>query len=277
MKTPSDIKHIIAEKVSGKISPAHDAFGHHYSFESSGVLVDSVTTILSRMIAKPHLLAWSIKKGIEWLESNDRWTRLKDPQFRAEYMIGAQTAYTEFRDDAGSVGTTAHNACEAYINYWINSGQKHPDIRSLFMPHADTRAIAAARAFEALVAKNPTMIPIASEILVGDERYSAGTLDYLCMIDGNLELWDFKTSNQVDPISYPMQVAAYKHFFMKMTGLKIKKVRIIHLSKDSDKFGVYLVPKTNDAFNAFKHLCVAYKWCVSDVDKLPKDIKRIVI
>jgi len=272
-----EIKDIIALKVTGKIVPAHDQYGHHYRFVESGILVDSVTTILGRLVSKPHLLSWSIKKGIEWLEKNDRWTRLSDHQYREEYMVGAQTAYTEFRDDAGSVGTTAHNACEAYINKWMETGERPSDIKAFFESGSDSRAIAAARAFEALVHKKQTMEPIASEILVGDSKLSAGTLDFLCLVDGKLELWDFKTSNQVDHVSYPIQTATYKYFFQKMTGLKIHAVRIIHLSKDSDRFTVYNVPKTFEAFKVFKHYCAIDSWVRSRYEKLQRDIKRITI
>jgi hypothetical protein len=140
----------------------------------------------------------------------------------------------------------------------------------------DPRAIASMRAVEAYFHRHD-ITPIASELLVGDIRYSAGTLDFLAIVDGALTLIDFKTSNSVDGISYSMQVAAYKYFFERMTGLKIKRVKILHLSKDYDKFTVYIVKALPQAFRAFKQICGLYDWVSDSKEKVLKDVKRVTI
>ena len=266
------LKTIIKEKVDGKWVPKHDAFGHHYS--NGSILQDSVTTKLG-ILNKPHLLKWAIRKGVEFLEFENRWQRLASHD-REELLSGAQSAYTDIRDDAGSVGTQAHNGIEKYILEWISTQKRPDDIKKFLIEKADPRAIASARGIEALF-KTKEIIPVASEILVGHHKYSAGTLDFLCFWEGKLTLVDFKTSNHIDKISYSMQVAAYKYFFEHMTGIKIPQLKIIHLSKDYDKYDIYKVNNIGQASIAFKALCRVYDWMTDGKEKVAKDIKRLRI
>ncbi len=268
------IKLAIKEKIEGVWEPRHDSFGHHYKHKDHEEIQDSVTTKL-QILNKPHLLKWSIRKGIEWLEVEERFSRLSGPD-REELLAGAQSAYTDIRDDAGSVGTQAHDAIEKYILDWIRTGQRVDDIKVYFKPESDPRAIAAARGIEALF-KKKNIVPLASEILVGHPKYSAGTLDFLCAFEGKLTLVDFKTSNAIDKISYPLQVAAYKYFFEYMTKIKIPDLKIIWLSKDSDKYEIYKVNEIPKAWKTFKAICTIYDWIYSKNIKCEKDINRIII
>lgn len=214
--------------------------------------------------------------GVQWLVKDDRYLKLKEEVYHEEMIAGAQLAHTDIRDEAGGVGTIAHNAAERYINDWIASGEMPPSIVSFAPENCDPRSIASMRAVEAFFKKH-NIVPLASEILVGDIRYSAGTLDFLALMDGKLTLIDFKTSNAVDKISYSLQVAAYKYFFEGMTGLKIKECKILHLSKDYDKFEVYKVLNLPQAWKAFKNVCGAYDWIYGPKEKIIKDIKRLSI
>lgn len=272
--TPVEIKKVINEKVSGIWEANHDTSGHRYRNTITGHIQRSVTTKLG-ILSKPHLLKWSVKVGVEWLMVEDRWQRLFIPHWKDEMMTGAQLAHTGIRDTAGSIGTVAHDMAERYINEWI-AGHQPEDIKTLAPNDADPRSIASARAVESWFKKHD-IVPLASEILVGENKYSAGTLDFLCLLEGKLTLIDFKTSNGVDDISYSLQVAAYKYFFEQMTGLKIVDCKILHLSKDYDKFTVYKVMKLAQAYKAFKMVCGVYDWMYSKNDKIKKDIKTIKI
>jgi len=309
MKKIQTVKDNVQKYCLGKILPKHDNYGHHYAFTDSGLVVDSVTTILS-ILRKDHLLKWAITKGVEWLEVSDRWTRLGDPLYRSELLVGAQTAHTDIRDDAGNVGTQAHNAIELYLIEWINTGVKPQDIR-LFFPFVtkeedlwqipgyvpirltaprksikisdelwivdtDPRAIASARGVEKLFNEHK-VVPLYSELLVGDQKYSAGTLDFLCLWDGVLTLVDWKTSNKIDKISYPLQISAYKYFFQHMTGIRIKQCKLIHLSKTSNSFTVWNLVDSVSCWVAFKALCVAYRWMNDRKEHLLKDKKILQI
>lgn len=269
------VKAIIKAKVIGIWEPCHDDNGHRYRNTKTGHIQRSVTTKLA-ILSKPHLINWAVKMGAEWLLKEDRINRIATERFRDDMIKGMQLAHADIRDDAGGVGTIAHNAAERYINEWIEFDERPTDMQKFSIANPDPRAIASMRAMEAFFAKN-SIIPIASEILVGDIRYSAGTLDFLCIFNGKLTLIDFKTSNAVDQISYSAQVAAYKYFFEKMTGLKIESCKILHLSKDYDKFDVWKIANAAKAWNAFKRICGTYDWIYGPGNKIIKDIKRTKI
>lgn len=269
------IQEIIKLTITGVWEPNHDTSGHRYLNTKTGHSQRSVTTKLS-ILSKPYLIRWGIKMAIEWLQIEDRWQRLGHESWREEMISGAQMAHLDVRDDAGRVGTQAHNAIERYINEWIDRSERPADIKTFANEGDDPRAIASMRAVESFFIKR-NIVPIASELLVGDIRYSAGTLDFLCLMDSKLSLLDWKTSNAVDPISYSAQVAAYKYFFESMTGLTIKQTKIIHLSKDYDKFGVYRVCNIPKAWKAFRQICGVYDWIYSRGEKLEKDIKKLAI
>lgn len=280
MKKSEKIRQIIAEKVIDQIQPEHTSTAHFYRFPS-GKLQPSVTSKL-QLLSKPHLTRWAIKMAIEWLEVDDRWRYLASDVTRSSYIQGATEAHTDIRDEAGNVGTQAHNAIEDYIKAWLVTGKRPKEIKDFFPIVdgrfvADYRAVAAARAFSSLVDKYK-IIPLASEILVGDEKVSAGTLDFLCLWDKKLTLVDFKSSNSIDQIGYSLQVSAYKYFLRKMTGLSIKQCKIIHLSKDSDRFTVYNVLRTWEAYRIFRHVCLVWDWVYNTkVDKIVKDVKKVTI
>jgi len=274
-ETVLKIQEVIAAKVTGIWVADHDDYGHRYRNTQTGHVQRSVTTKLG-ILSKPHLLSWAIKMGAEWLLKEDRLNRFATERFRDDMIKGMQIAHTDVRDDAGAVGTIAHNAAERYINDWITSGEKPVDMVQYSIPNPDPRSVASMHAMEKFFEKHE-IIPIASELLVGDNRYSAGTLDFLAIMDGELTLIDFKTSNHVDQISYSMQVAAYKYFFEKMTGLKIKQCKILHLSKDYDKFTVWKCLKMPLAWKSFKQICGVYDWIYGASEKIIKDVKRISI
>lgn len=283
-KEVKQIKKIVDEKVIGKITPEHTDDAHFYRFPT-GELLPSVTT-KTKIINKPHLLRWSIKKAIEWLEVEDRFANLSVIDYRNDMIDGAFSAHVKVRDDAGDVGTQAHNAIELYIKDWIKNDKRPGDIKEFFpntysvatnsfVRGIDPRAVASARALEKLMI-DKDVYPLYSEILVGHPKYSAGTLDFLCMWNGKLTLADFKTSNSVSD-DYALQTVAYKFFFEYMTWLKIEQIKIIHLSKDSDKYTLYKVNRMASALKAFKGVVSLYDWMYNGREKLSKDVKRIVI
>lgn len=268
-----DIQKIIEKKVYGKIEAAHDDRGHHYRFVDTGTVEDSVTT--RNVLDKPHLVSWSIGLAIDFLSEGDRWQRLSGPE-RESLIKSAKLQHTDVRDDAGTVGGDAHDVIEHWIKEWISTGVKPGDIREYVARagHTDYRVVAACRAAEAVFGKY-NVVPVATELLVGVEGYGAGTLDLLVLNEkGELELFDWKTSNNINDF-YSIQVSAYKKLFEMMTGLKIKSCKILKIDKFSDKFKAYNIPNTTQAWRAFKSLSVVYHWQNNGQDKLVED-KKIV-
>jgi len=74
---------------------------------------------------------------------------------------------------------------------------------------------------------NPDLKSIQSEQVVGSKKYKyAGTLDLVCIKDGELWIIDFKTSAGIYP-NYERQVSAYKQAYEEMYGVEIKHTAIL--------------------------------------------------
>jgi len=274
-RTPEQVRKIIEEKVVGKVTSQHNDKGHYYQVEGGLGLTASVTTKLG-ILSKPHLSKWQIRVALEWMQVGDRWERFNQKDTSSDMLLGAMAAPYDVRDEHGFVGTIAHQAAEDYINHYLDTGIA-PESMTKFLPSGcDARAVASTRGIEMFFKKNE-IIPIASEILVADRKYAAGTLDFICLMNGKLTLIDFKTSNAVDEVSYSMQVAAYKYFFEKMTGLKIQQCKILHLSKSDDRFTVYKINNLKEAYRIFKNICLTYDWINDPSKKVEKDVIRVVI
>jgi hypothetical protein len=271
----TEIKKIIEEKVVGIYVPEHSALGHQYRNTKTNKLVTSVTTKL-QAISRPHLIPWSVKMGALWLMEGDRAQKLLNPNSTEAMIQGMQMASTDIRDNAGGIGTIAHGMAERFFNEWISFGKPPEDIRIFAPNNCNPASIASARAFQKWTEKN-NIIPIVSEIIVGHDDYSAGQVDLIVYINGKLTLCDIKTSNGIDE-SYRYQVAAYKYMWEYMTGIKIESCKILHLSKDYDKFEIYNVKKLPQAWKTFKSICYLYDDMKLKRDtKISKDIKKLVI
>lgn len=272
---------IINNKVAGKVVACHDATGHHYRFTDNGNVVDSVTTKLS-ILDKPHLKNWAVKMGLEWLEKDNRWEKYLEAKKDTanEYLQGAILAHTDIRDDAGNCGTHVHQAAEDFINQWISTSVKPDDIVQ-FIPEAaksDGRVWAGARSVKKLFDDRPNIVPIASELLVGNEKMSsAGTLDLLVLNGKDIEIWDLKTSNSIDRIGYSVQVAAYSSMFTSMTRLHPKTWRVIKISKDYDKVDLYKLIGYGKATKCFRALSKVYDLINNNQFTLEKDVLKITL
>lgn len=264
-------KTIINEKVVGKIKAMHNDNGHFYMVEGSLTLTASVTS--KNIIDRPHLVPWAVGLAIDFLEAGDNWQRLKGPE-REDLLKAAKLQYKDVRDSAGTIGGFSHSILELWEAEWIRTGLKPESILDFIPKDSPPQVIGSCRSAEQVFNKY-NVTPIAFELLVGLPNVGAGTLDLIVMNEkGELELWDWKTSNQVNDY-YAIQTAAYCHFFEKMTGLKIKRIKILKIDKWSDRFKVYNIPNHKQAYKAFKAVSAVYDWLHNGEDKLTED--KIII
>lgn len=265
----------IADKIEGKILPKHDEDGHKYLFVDTGEIVRSVTTKI--IVDRPHLVPWAVRIAFEWMES--RWPAMNQVN-RDGYLKGAQMASADVRDDAGSIGTLGHNAIEDYCNEWITTGVQPKDIRTFINPTSDPRVFAIARSAEKIFKDRPQYRPLAVEILVGDIGLrSAGTLDALVMNmeTGDVELWDWKSSNDVHD-TYAIQVGAYATMFEEMANLRIDNIKIAHLSKDYDKPVLHVIVDRQRAVKSFAAISEVFDYLYdNNQDILIKDERTLEV
>lgn len=268
--TVDQVQRAIKEKVLGRVVPCHTDDGHFYSIDG-GPSIESVTTM--NIIDKPHLIPWAARLAVQYVHKNQLWDQLDDK----DVMRAATTQHIARRDDAGSVGGVAHDAIEKYVEWWIRTGERPDDIKEFLAPDADYRSVAAARAASKAFDKYK-VTPIAAELLVGVDGVGAGTLDLLVLNEkGQVELWDWKTSNQVNEF-YAAQVAAYAHMFTEMTGVEIADpLRICKLSKDDATFKVYTVTDRPAALELFDKCALLFLHRKNHPELLKEDKKVVKI
>ena len=283
-----EYRKIINDKVLGKIQAVHDNEGHKYLFVDSGKVVRSVTTKLG-IIDKPQLIPWSIKVAFEYMDGI--WQNNAPESVRNNLIKIAQEVPNTIRDEAADIGHVAHDVIEKnaldkieYLMQMFNGSivmsqnaiDRTDDIRNYIPAGADAKIFAITRSAERAF-RDFDCIPLATEILVGDEDIAAGTLDMLVMNKlGEVELWDWKSSNYVHD-TYALQVEAYREFFERMTGIIISRVRIVHLSKECDEPTMYYVPGGTQSFEAFVHASALYDIMNNGKTKLELDVKKITI
>lgn len=289
MYTLKEVRESIDANVVGKIKALHTVDKHIYGFVGTNHTVDSVTQ--KNILEKPHLIPWAVGLGITFLEEDDRFTQLKGPT-RDDLIMTAKFIHRDARDQAGGWGTAVHDTLEMWVRLWMETGKRPEPITELLKKRGieDYHVWGGARSGEATFDKYPC-IPAATEILVGKDgekkAEGAGTLDMLVWVPsgrktaeglelGHLELWDWKTSNDVDDF-YAMQVSAYRRYFQHMTGIKIKYVKIFKLDKESDRFKVYDVPRPNEAAAAFRAISRVYDWRENGRKKLVEHKNRVKI
>lgn len=289
MYTLQEVKDNIEKNVIGKIVPLHTVDKHIYGFVDSKHTTDSVTQ--KNIIDKPHLIPWAVGLAIAFLEEDNRFEQLKGPT-RDDLILTAKFIHRDARDEAGGWGGKAHDTIEEWVKDWMKNGVKPEDITTYLRAKGieDYHVWGATRSGEAVFAKY-NAIPVACEILVGidgkKKPEGAGTLDILVWVPsgqfnddgyelGHLELWDWKTSNNVNDF-YAMQVSAYRRYFMHMTGLEVNGLKIFKLDKSSDRFKCYNVPYPNKAAAAFRRLSHVYDWMYNNQKKLVEDKVRITL
>jgi hypothetical protein len=264
MQTSATLKDTIRDKVEGKLVPAHDELGHHYRFVEDDTIVDSVTTKM--IIDKPHLAKWSGRMAAEYVIQH----RNQIDTNAEEVIRLASLAHEDIRDTAGDIGTRAHDVIEKYVLQWLTTAEKPKNILTHCDPFDEPQVKSAVRAAERFFNEYQLILPIASELLVGDKELGvAGTLDLLALEGDKVCVVDWKTSNAVND-DYAIQVAVYGELFKRMTGIKIDKYYIVKLSKKDGTYELHEVLEPRRALAAAKGVFKAYDWFKNDRDKLKK-------
>ncbi|MCM8783676.1 MAG: hypothetical protein NC818_02705 [Candidatus Omnitrophica bacterium] len=208
----------------------------NHTYTVNGEKYPSVHAILN-LLDKPALIPWAIKTVITYLAENNITPNPKDSY---RYY---QEALRE-RDRAATTGTETHS----FISQAL-SGQKHASSSQDTAPYV---SLADRGGFQAAFAKwfneaQPTLV--ASEAVVISPTYKyAGTIDALCLIQGELWLVDFKTSPKIYD-DHILQIAAYrqaieemggywvlsgdKYVFHSLEGKRIAHTGIVRLDKSS--------------------------------------------
>ena len=139
------------------------------------------------------------------------------------------TVRADVLDNAANKGSIVHNAIENYLKFGIE------DISEEYKPYF--------LAFLRFLSdKQPNILATEKKVYHKFLRY-AGTVDFICEIDGKVYLIDFKTTAVLMKMLTEVQLEAYKKA-LESHGIKIDAKAVLHLRKD----GTYrFVPQENDS------------------------------
>jgi hypothetical protein len=158
----------------------------------------SVSTLIANGIPKPFLTRWAAREAATYAVDNlPRLAGLPEATAVAEI----KRAPFNRRDDAASLGDAVHAVIEGIITRPTVLPSLPEGVRAVQV----APFISAFRQFDADY--QPTWLH--SEATVVSKRYGyAGTLDALCVLDGQVTILDVKTGNRVYP-EVALQTAAY--------------------------------------------------------------------
>lgn len=212
---------------------------------ADGTRVPSVTTILSRFKDSGALMKWAYTTGREHgrLEAEGK---------------DAPTSLYEVSGKAADIGTAAHSMVEARIKGGSPESTEH----YLSLSSEDQEKAANAFGMYERWAAQTRLEVVAQEVgLISEAHRFGGTLDAIGLIDGELCLVDWKTSNGVYS-DYLLQLAAYRVLWEEANPDKILSggFHLCRFSKEHGDFAHHYYRELDDAWAMFHALLTAYRY-----------------
>lgn len=198
---------------------------HTQYYLNTGDAIPGVTTVLG-ILAKPALVAWANKLGLQGIDS------------------------TKYRDKAADVGTITHLLIMGHLT------RQEIDLTEYAKQDID---VAQGCLNSYIEWERPHKIePILVETPLSSDIYGyGGTPDCLARIDGELELLDFKTSTGIWN-EYFYQIAAYRQILIEK-GHNVNKARILRFGKDANSgFEDRMITNFDNEFQMFLHCLAIY-------------------
>lgn len=215
-----------------------------------GIVIPSVTTILSRGLPKPALQHWAARSVAEYAYDNqEAWTKL--PRDGAVDLLKREPL--RFTGKRARVGTAVHSA----IAFYAALGEPPDDLTDEEWGYYNA-------ALRYLTEHDVEILE--SEVTVWSRAHSyGGTFDLLQRRNGELEIADFKTSKAVYP-DVALQLVAYARaeFIGRQSGAEdplptVERGVIVRL----DRSGSYeAVPASldDDVFETFLATRCLFEW-----------------
>ena len=197
---------------------------HEYLLD--GKRMTGCTTILG-ILAKPALIPWASKMATEYIRENIGKFDIKDPKQFEQLLLEAKNAHAKRKEKAGDWGTKTHEEISNFINWWIkfNTGKgpgkpqkwSEPVIR--FMKWGE---------------ENKVKFLDTEKIIYSEKLFVAGTVDFVCEIDGQRWIGDIKTSGSGIYAENFFQCAGYDIMLEEMGEPKADGYLILNLKENGD-------------------------------------------
>ena len=215
----------------------YDPIKHIYLF--NGDVVPSVTEVVKIIDKSNILINWAVKITIEKLLASVSFPITEEEL--TEKALEAKKAHRERLEDAGAVGTRAHNWIEGFIKGDLDVGDIPDDPRVINCCDSSVKW---------MNAHDVKWVCTERKIYSREHKY-AGTLDGIAYVSScqdkkccpdefknRLSLIDWKTSNALYP-EYVLQVSAYGKAYEEETKTSLEDRWIIRLGKTEGDFEIW--------------------------------------
>jgi len=195
--------------------------------KSDGTRVPGCTTIVG-LLAKPQLVAWANRLGLDGIDS-------------AKYV-----------DDLANAGSLAH---ELVLSHFTGEAVNTNE----YSQNDINRANNSMKSFYAWIGNKKIETVLNEAQLVSESQNFGGTLDMLAVVDDYLTIIDFKTGNAIYD-DYAIQLGGYR-ILLKEAGYTPTKAMIVRIGRaNSEGFEVreYDEEKMLIAEDIFMHLLAIY-------------------
>jgi len=201
--------------------------------DSQGIKVPGVTTIIG-MLAKPQLITWANRLGLQGIDSTKYVDNLADVGILAHHLI-----LCHHRNEVPDMSDFSENQIELALNC-LKSYASWED--------------------------SHTIKPVLVEApLVSDDLKYGGTPDLVCEMDGVMTLLDFKTGKALYPeVMY--QLAAYRNL-LKEHGYPVEQCIALRIGREeSEGFEMKTGGGMDTAFVIFQH-CLGLYYTIREYNK----------
>lgn len=191
------------------------------------------TTTVIGIRDKGFLKFWTVKESYKYMDKHWDLSKTYTKKEKKEMLLLAKKAHTVKLDKALDAGKIAH----ALIQQSIISGERFKPEQIKNDNKATQKEIC--NAYKAFLdwEKDHEVEYYACELIVGSEvHYVGGTIDAIAMVDGKLELLDWKTSSQLSEDVF-LQTASYKMMLVE-GGVDINSItrRVVRFDKKGEGY-----------------------------------------
>lgn len=229
----------------GEVTLAFNSDSHIYYAENKRSA--SVTQILDT-IAKPALIPWASKMAIQYVSARIMPGVPYDELALQDIFLHGKDAHKYNLAAAGGAGTLVHNWVERYIK------RENPDMpESKELQKSVNKFLKWTEEFSVEF--------LASEVKIYSVKHGyAGTLDFICKINGKLYIGDLKTSNGMYHTTMGAQVAAYKMAREEeFENEKYAGCIVLRVSKKDAQFDEWKIDNIEPFENVFLHALKLYE------------------
>ena len=228
-----------------------------HTYYVNGKVVYGVSSI-SDILDKPALINWAVNKALDYLRSIWKAGESYDELEINNFLETAKNVHGDKSNQAKTIGKMVHEWIEKYIKSKISN----TPLPELPINEQLKNSVSAFLEWE----KANNIEWKESEKKIYSKKYEyAGTLDAEALVNGELAIIDFKTSNGIFD-SYMLQVSAYLNARKEETGQDYKKCFIVRIGKDGElEIREVKIEDVERSFKAFLGCLEVYKWKMDNI------------